>query len=50
MDQQFDVIVCGSGAGGMTAALCAKQLGLSSVLSEKADVYRGTTAVSCGGI
>jgi 3-oxosteroid 1-dehydrogenase len=50
MDQQFDVIVCGSGAGGMTAALCAKQLGLSSVVVEKAEVYGGTTAVSGGGI
>jgi 3-oxosteroid 1-dehydrogenase len=50
MDQEFDVIVCGSGAGGMTAALCAKQLGLSSVVVEKADVYGGTSAVSGGGI
>ena len=50
MDQEFDVIVCGSGAGGMTAALCARQLGLSSVVVEKADVYGGTSAVSGGGI
>jgi 3-oxosteroid 1-dehydrogenase len=50
MDQQFDVIVAGSGAGGMTAALCCRKLGLSSVVLEKADVYGGTTAVSGGGI
>ena len=49
-DPVFDVIVAGSGAGGLTAALCARQLGLSSVVIEKADVYGGTTAVSGGGI
>lgn len=49
-DQQFDVIVIGSGAGGMTAALCAKGEGLSAVVLEKESVYGGTTAVSGGGI
>ncbi|HUR42049.1 MAG TPA: FAD-dependent oxidoreductase, partial [Verrucomicrobiae bacterium] len=49
-DQEFDVVVAGSGAGGMTAALCAAQLGLKTVLIEKADLYGGTTAVSGGGI
>src|SRR3546814_1469037 len=29
-DEQFDVIVVGSGSGGMTAALCAKGHGLRS--------------------
>ncbi|MGH8528875.1 MAG: FAD-dependent oxidoreductase [Nevskiales bacterium] len=49
-DQQFDVIVVGSGAGGMTAALCCQALGLSSVVLEKSDKYGGTSAVSGGGI
>src|SRR3546814_13595744 len=34
----------------MTAALCAKGHGLSSVVIEKSDKYGGTSAVSGGGI
>lgn len=49
-DQQFDVIVAGSGAGGMTAALCSQHLGLATALIEKSDLYGGTSAVSGGGI
>jgi 3-oxosteroid 1-dehydrogenase len=49
-DQQYDVVVVGSGGGGMTAALSAKAHGLSSVVIEKSDKYGGTSAVSGGGI
>jgi len=49
-DQQFDVVVIGSGGGGMTAALCAEGHGLSSIVLEKSDKYGGTSAVSGGGI
>lgn len=49
-DQEFDVVVVGSGAGGMTAALCAQAKGLSAVVLEKSDQYGGTSAISGGGI
>lgn len=49
-DKAFDVIVVGSGAGGMTTALCCQELGLSTLVIEKADVYGGTSAVSGGGV
>ncbi|MFM0284346.1 FAD-dependent oxidoreductase [Paraburkholderia sediminicola] len=46
----FDVVVVGSGAGGMLAACRAADRGLSVVVLEKSDVYGGTSAVSGGGI
>ena len=49
-DQSFDVVVVGSGAGGMTAALTARAAGARVVIVEKADRYGGSTALSGGGI
>jgi 3-oxosteroid 1-dehydrogenase len=46
----FDVVVAGSGAAGMTAALTAASLGLSVVVIEKAGAFGGSTARSGGGI
>jgi 3-oxosteroid 1-dehydrogenase len=47
---EVDLLVVGSGAGGMTAALTGALAGLDTLLVEKAGVYGGTTAVSGGGI
>jgi 3-oxosteroid 1-dehydrogenase len=48
MDEQFDVIVVGSGAGGLLAALRASELGLRTIVVEKAPRYGGTSAISGG--
>ncbi|WP_052321780.1 FAD-dependent oxidoreductase [Ralstonia sp. A12] len=47
---EFDVVVVGSGGGGMLAACRAADQGLSVVVLEKSGQYGGTTAVSGGGI
>lgn len=49
-DHSCDVLVVGSGAGAMTAALRAHDLGLQVLLVEKSDRYGGTSAISGGGI
>lgn len=49
-DAVYDVVVVGSGAGAMTAALRAHDQGLSVLMVEKAAEYGGTTAISGGGI
>jgi 3-oxosteroid 1-dehydrogenase len=48
--QEVDVLVAGSGAAGMTAALAASAAGLDTLLVEKAPQYGGSTAMSGGGI
>jgi 3-oxosteroid 1-dehydrogenase len=47
---EFDIVVAGSGAAGMTAALTAAHLGLSVVVLEKTGSFGGSTARSGGGI
>ncbi|MCV7002822.1 3-oxosteroid 1-dehydrogenase [Mycolicibacterium alvei] len=48
--QEYDVVVVGSGAAGMVAALTAAHNGLSTVVVEKAPHYGGSTARSGGGV
>lgn len=45
-----DVVVVGTGGGGMTAALVAKQAGLDVLMVEKSEYYGGSTALSGGGL
>lgn len=47
-DQMVDVVVVGTGAGGMAAAVTARKLGLDVLLVEKEALYGGTTARSGG--
>ena len=49
-DHQADVVVVGSGAAGMTAAILAHDHGAKVVIIERTDKVGGTTAVSGGGI
>lgn len=49
-DYQTDVVVVGSGAGGMVSALYADHHGLDAIILEKSDVYGGSSALSGGGL
>jgi 3-oxosteroid 1-dehydrogenase len=47
---EYDVVVVGAGAAGMTAALTAAKRGLSTVVVEKAPTFGGSAARSGAGI
>jgi succinate dehydrogenase/fumarate reductase flavoprotein subunit len=49
-DHTVDVLVVGSGGGGMTAALAADASGLDTLVVEKSPQFGGSTALSGGGI
>ncbi len=48
LQHEFDVLVVGTGASGMSAAVTAAHQGLKVLVVEKAPVYGGTTARSGG--
>ena len=49
-DHVVEVLIVGSGGGGMTAALAADAEGLDTLLVEKSARFGGSTALSGGGI
>jgi 3-oxosteroid 1-dehydrogenase len=49
-ETEFDLVVVGSGAAGMTAALTAAVRGLRTVVIEKTEYFGGSTARSGGGV
>jgi succinate dehydrogenase/fumarate reductase flavoprotein subunit len=48
-DEEFDIVVAGSGCAGLVAAITAKALGSSTVVLEKGAYVGGTSLVSGGG-
>jgi 3-oxosteroid 1-dehydrogenase len=49
-DESVDILVVGSGAGALTAALRAALSGASVLVIEKSDLWGGSSATSGGGI
>ncbi len=52
LDWEFetDLLVVGSGAGGLTAALVAAREGLEAMVLEKTECYGGSSSLSGGGV
>ena len=50
LDHVVDVLIIGSGGGGMAAALTAHASGLDALVVEKSSHFGGSTALSGGGI
>ena len=49
-DHTYDVVIVGSGVGGMVSALYAKANGLQPLIIEKSAQYGGSSALSGGGL
>ena len=49
-DHETDVLVVGSGGGGMTAAMTARDNECDVLVIEKGSLYGGSTAMSGGAI
>lgn len=49
-DREVDVLVAGSGAAGMTAAIAAADSGMHTIMVESTPKWGGTTALSGGGL
>jgi 3-oxosteroid 1-dehydrogenase len=49
-DHSVDLVIVGSGAGAMTAAIRAKDLGGDVLLIEKTELYGGSSAMSGGSV
>lgn len=49
-DYSTDVVIVGSGVGGMVSALYADSHDLDSIILEKSDAYGGSSALSGGGL
>lgn len=48
LEQEYDLVIIGSGGGAVPAALVAKQQGKSAVILEKQDKFGGSTSFSGG--